>query len=37
LAEPGKVVPDEDLLDSTAQGLETLVKVGTRIGLVAGN
>jgi len=37
LTEPGRVIPDEDLLDSTAQGLETLVKVGTRIGLVAGN
>jgi phosphatidylserine decarboxylase len=37
LTEPGRVVPDEDLLDATAQGLETLVKVGTRIGLVAGN
>ena len=33
LTEPGRVVPDKDLLDATAQGLETLVKVGTRIGL----
>jgi phosphatidylserine decarboxylase len=37
LAEPGRVFPDQDLLDATAQGLETLVKVGTRIGLVAGS
>lgn len=33
LTEPGRVVPDEDLLDATARGLETLVKVNTRIGL----
>ncbi len=33
VTEPGRVVPDEDLLDATARGLETLVKVGTRIGL----
>lgn len=33
LTEPGRVVPDEDLLDATARGLETLVKVSTRIGL----
>ena len=32
LTEPGRVVPDEDLLYATAQGLETFVKVGTRIG-----
>ena len=37
LTEPGRIVPDDDLLDATAQGLETLVKVGTRIGLVAAN
>lgn len=37
LTEPGRVVPDQDLLDATAQGLETLVKVGTRIGQVATN
>jgi len=35
LTEREMVVPDEDLLFATAQGLETLVKVGTRIGLVA--
>jgi phosphatidylserine decarboxylase len=33
LTERGRVVPDEDLLDATARGLETFVKVGTRIGL----
>lgn len=33
LTELGRVVPDEDLLDATARGLETFVKVGTRIGL----
>jgi phosphatidylserine decarboxylase len=32
--EPGRVIPDTDLLDATARGLETLVKVGTRIGLI---
>jgi len=37
LTESGRVVPDGDLLDASAKGLETLVKVGTRIGLVAGN
>ena len=37
LTEPGRVVPDEDLLDATARGLETLIKMGTRIGLVATN
>jgi phosphatidylserine decarboxylase len=37
LTEPGRVVPDRDLLDATAQGLETLVKVGARIGRVATN
>jgi phosphatidylserine decarboxylase len=37
LTEPGRITPDEDLLDTTAQGLETLVKVGTRIGLVTSN
>jgi len=36
LTERGRVVPDEDLLDASEQGLETLVKVGTRIGLVRG-
>jgi phosphatidylserine decarboxylase len=35
LTEPGRVAPDEDLLDATARGLETLVKVNTRIGLIA--
>lgn len=35
LTEPGRVSPDEDLLDATARGLETLVRVGTRIGLIA--
>jgi len=34
LTEPGRVSPDMDLLDATARGLETLVKVGTRIGLI---
>jgi len=34
LPERGRVIPDKDLLDATAQGLETLVKVGTRIGLI---
>ena len=37
LTEPGRVVPDEDLLDATANGQETLVKVGTRIALLSGN
>jgi len=37
LTEPGSVIPDEDLLDATAQGLETLLKVGTRIGLARGS
>jgi phosphatidylserine decarboxylase len=37
LTEYGRVTPDEDLLQATTQGLETLVKVGTRIGLVTGN
>jgi phosphatidylserine decarboxylase len=36
LAEFKRLVPDEDLLDATAKGLETLVKVGTRIGLIEG-
>lgn len=35
LSERGTVAPDKDLLEATAQGLETLVKVGTRIGLIA--
>jgi phosphatidylserine decarboxylase len=35
LTEPGKVAPDEDLLDATERGFETLVQVGTRIGLIA--
>ena len=34
LPEHGRVIPDRDLIDATAQGLETLVKVGTRIGLI---
>jgi phosphatidylserine decarboxylase len=34
LTERGRVVPDDDLLTNTTKGLETLVKVGTRIGLV---
>lgn len=33
LTERGRVVPDEDLLGATAQGLETMIRVGTRIGL----
>jgi phosphatidylserine decarboxylase len=37
LTEPGRVAPDADLLDATARGLETLVKVNTRIGLIAGS
>ena len=37
LTEPGRVVPDKDLLDATANGHETLVKMGTRIALVTGN
>ena len=32
LAERDRIMPDQDLLDATAEGLETLVKVGTRIG-----
>ncbi len=35
LTEPGRILPDADLLDATARGLETLVKVRTRIGIVA--
>ena len=37
LTEPGRVTPDEDLLGATERGLETLVKVGTRIGLIANS
>jgi phosphatidylserine decarboxylase len=37
LTEPGRVVPDKDLLDATANGYETLVKVGTRIASLTGN
>jgi phosphatidylserine decarboxylase len=36
LTEPGRILPDEDLLEATSRGLETLVKVGTRIGLIVG-
>jgi phosphatidylserine decarboxylase len=35
LTEPGRIRPDDDLLDATERGLETLVNVGTRIGLIA--
>ena len=35
LAEPGRVAVDDDLIRDTADGLETLVKSGTRIGRVA--
>ncbi len=31
LAEPGRLALDDDLVESSARGLETLVKVGTRI------
>jgi len=37
LTEHGRVVPDEDLVNATANGHETLVKVGTRIARTAGN
>jgi len=32
LGEPGRIVPDPDLVAASAAGLETLVAVGTRIG-----
>ncbi|MDP6408366.1 MAG: phosphatidylserine decarboxylase, partial [Planctomycetota bacterium] len=33
LAEPGRVVFDADLREHSARGLETRVRLGTRIGL----
>jgi phosphatidylserine decarboxylase len=36
LCERGRVAPDQDLLDTTAAGLETLIKVGTRIARLTG-
>jgi phosphatidylserine decarboxylase len=37
LTEYASVIPDRDLLDATEKGLETLVKVGTRIGHIVAN
>jgi phosphatidylserine decarboxylase len=37
LTEYAAVNPDKDLLDATAKGLETLVKVGTRIGHIVAS
>lgn len=36
LVEPGKVVPDSDLLANTWNGWETIVKMGERVGRIPG-